>query len=261
MISNNSPDTTTKLIESNPDIKAAFDKITDENRLIISRFTHELRNPLTLVRSTIQLIEYQHPEVADYKYWNQIISDLDDTVAILNELSVYNHCDSLQYSEINLLDLVKQAVESMKPFAINKDIAMELSVDDNTLVYQSYFCDHVKMKQTLINLLKNAVEAALDHTTINITLYITPNSKSDPQYINLSISDSGVPISPENIDRIFEPFVTTKSDGTGLGLAISQKIAKLHKGNLSVSQTDRTVTFTLQLPVDVTADVSLSVAL
>lgn len=261
MISNNNNDMRNVLIESNPEIKAVFDQIEYENRQILSRFTHELRNPLTLVKSTIQLIESQHPEVVEYKYWNQLMSDIDDTVAILNELSLYNHCDLLQSEESDLTSLISQAVESVKPLAAPKFVNLHMVTDDNALVYQAYCCDKVKIKQVVTNLLKNAVEASLERTTIEVALSTTQSSKTSGHYINLSVTNSGEPISSEYIDHIFEPFVTTKSNGTGLGLAISQKIAQLHKGSLSVSQTDSTVTFTLQLPVEVTDNVSLSVAL
>lgn len=261
MNSNYYEDTINQLSESNPEIKAAFDKINDENRLILSRFTHELRNPLTLVKSTVQLIESQHPEVVTYKYWKELMSDIDDTVSILNELSVYNHCDQLQTDHFNLLQVIKQSVESAKPLAAAKNVSIQMSDDDNTQIYQALTYDKVKIKQVLTNLLKNAVEAALDNSVIHVDLSLSLSTKTNGHYINLSITNSGTPIAPENLDLIFEPFVTTKSNGTGLGLAISKKIAMLHKGDLSVSQTDNTVTFTLQLPVDVTNDVSLSVAL
>lgn len=261
MIIENYQQTINQLLESNPDFKEAFEKVTDENRLILSRFTHELRNPLTLIRSTIQLIESQHPEVSDFNYWNQLLSDVDDTVNLLNELSVYNHCDQLQLDEVNFIQLIHQTVDSIQPMATAKNLTINFTHDEQALIYNSYSCDRVKLKQVLTNLLKNAVEAATLDSTILVDLSILNNSKTNGPYIELSITNSGVPIPTENIDHIFEPFVTFKSNGTGLGLAISKKIAKLHQGNLLVSQTESAVTFTLQLPMNVSADVTLPVAL
>lgn len=244
-------DTINQVIASNPEIKKVVDAIKEENHLFLSRFTHELRNPLTLVKSTIQLIESQHPEVTNFKYWNSLITDLNDTVAILNDLSSYNHCDQLHVSEIDLLEFVKQSVESIQPFASHKSLQLKLTTDSREDIYRTYPCDKGKMKELLTNLLKNAVEAAYSDTMILVELS-TKESKTNGLYIYISITNSGDPISPENVTHIFEPFVTTKSGGSGLGLAISKKIANLHKGDLSVSQTDCTVTFTLQIPIDVT---------
>lgn len=261
MIIENYQQTINQLSESNPDFKAAFERVIDENRLILSRFTHELRNPLTLVRSTIQLIESQHPEVVDYKYWTELLTDVDDTVNLLNELSLYNHCDQLQLDEINFIQLIQQSVEGMKPLASDKNLSIHFIYDDQALSFNSYSCDRIKLKQVLTNLLKNAIEAADLDSTIIVELSLLTNSKTNGQYIQVAITDSGAPIPPENLAVIFEPFVTFKSNGTGLGLAISKRIAKLHQGDLLVSQTESAVTFTLQLPMNVSADVTLSVAL
>ena len=252
-------DTINQVIESNPEVIEVVNAINEENQLLLSRFTHELRNPLTLVKSTIQLIESQHPEVANFKYWNYLISDINDTVSILNDLSSYNHCDQLHTKEIDLLKLVEQSVESIQPFASDKNLEVRLSLDSEENIYRTYPCDQVKMKELLTNLLKNAVEAAYNDTTILVKLS-TKESKTNGLYIHISITNSGDPISPDDVDRIFEPFVTTKSGGTGLGLAISKKIATLHKGDLSVSQTDCAVTFTLQIPVGVTEKESFIIA-
>lgn len=251
MISNNNKDSVYQLIDSNPDIKAAFDQVKEENELFLSKFTHELRNPLTLVKSTIQLIESQHPEVVEYKYWKQIMSDIDDTVTLLNELSLYNHCSQLIPSDTDLAVLITNCIENMNPYAASKDVSIELSLDENAPIYHSYSCDKIKIKQAVTNLLKNAIEAAVEHSVIRMNLSVITLTEVSEQYITLSITNSGGPIAPEYMEHIFEPFVTTKANGSGLGLAICQKIASLHQGSLSVSQTDDEVTFSLQLPLNV----------
>lgn len=248
-----------QLMASNPEVKVALDGIKEENRLILSRFTHELRNPLTLVKSTIQLIESQHPEVKTFKYWNQLQSDLNDMAAILNQLSIYNHCEQLEIEEVDFHHLIEQSIEAMKPLAAQKQVEFSVTSDHDRRL-DAMSCDTVKIKEVITNLLKNAVEAANIDSTILVNLSCSSGSKTNGPYINFSVTNSGAPISSEYVDRIFEPFVTTKTNGSGLGLAISKKIATLHKGTLSVSQTDRTVTFLLQLPIGVSEGAILSVA-
>lgn len=259
-MNSNNKDTIHQITESNPEVKSAISSIIEENRLILSRFTHELRNPLTLVKSTLQLIETKHPEVKSFKYWNNLQTDLDDTVSILNELSAYNHCDEIRATNVNLLTLIQASVEGIQPLALDKNVLVTFSHDQQEDIYSNYCCDCVKMKETLTNLLKNAVEAATNDTTIYVDISCAPDAKTNGHYINISITNSGTPIKPENLTSIFEPFVSTKSNGTGLGLAISKRIAQLHHGNLSVSQTDNTVTFTLSLPVDVKEAVVMKIA-
>lgn len=249
-----------QLMLTNPEVKVALDRIEEENRLILSRFTHELRNPLTLVKSTLQLIESQHPEVKTFKYWDHIQSDLNDTVAILNQLSIYNHCEQLELTDIDFLKLMEQSVDSMKPLAVQKHVDLEFASDSDVRLH-SVSCDAIKVKEVITNLLKNAVEAASIDSTIHVDLTVSTGSNANGIYINLSVTNSGSPISQELANRIFEPFVTTKPNGSGLGLAISKKIAMLHKGTLSVTQTDSTVTFLFQLPIGLTGDSALDVAL
>jgi len=251
MISNNTKDSVAKLIASNPDIQSAFDQVVEENQLFLSKFTHELRNPLTLVKSTIQLIESQHPEVVNFKYWNQIMSDINDTVTLLNELSVYNHCDQIIASNINLTALVRECIENVQPYAQPKGTEIIFILDEHTQIYESYTCDRIKMKQAITNLLKNAIEAAVEHSVIRMSLSVITKTEVSEQYITLSITNSGEAIEPDTLEHIFEPFVTTKPNGSGLGLAICHKIATLHQGSLTVSQTEGQVTFSLQLPTNV----------
>ena len=257
----NSKQTIDQLKKLNPEFQSIIEKVNEENRLILSRFTHELRNPLTLIRSTIQLIESQHPEAKDFMFWNQLLVDIDDTVGLLNELSLYNHCDELQLDPTNLPDLIRQTIHNISPYASTKNVTIDFTLDEHTSHYTSYACDRIKMKELLTNIIKNATEAADEHSIIQVSLSLKQGTKTNGHYINLSITNSGIPIPTENLSTIFDPFVTFKSNGTGLGLAISQKIAMLHRGTLSVSQTENTVTFSLELPMNVLEDGTLPVAL
>ena len=245
-----SSQTLNELISSNPDLRDYLEKIEQENRLILSRFTHELRNPLTLLKSTIQLIETKHPEAKDFIFWNQLIPDIEETIGLLDELSIYNHCDQLNLETVDYIELVQQAIQSAQAYASSKQVIIKLVNTTFDPLLTSIYCDKVKMKQLLLNLLKNASEAAFESSNITVELSIENGPKTNGHYINLSITNLGIPIPIECLSNIFEPFVTTKQNGTGLGLAVAKKIATLHKGDLSVSQTESAVTFTLLFPIE-----------
>lgn len=257
----NNEQTIHQLCESNPDVKAAWEGLVDENRQVISRFTHELRNPLTLVRSTIQLIEQQHPEVLEYKYWDQLLSDIDDTVNILNDLSYYNQCSKLQLTSTDLIELVQNCANSMEPYAASKQLVIHVLHDEYASLYNDYTCDKIKIKQVIHNLLKNAVEASNPNTTITVSLSLKSSCTTDSSFLQISVTNSGTPIPLEHLEFIFEPFVTYKPNGSGLGLAICRTITKLHQGNLYLSQTDQEITFNLQLPLNGSKIPSLYMAL
>ena len=107
----------------------------------------------------------------------------------------------------------------------------------------------MKMKQVLLNLLKNAKDAVLscpdrDNAAISLT------AAFQNQQVVITISDTGCGIAPEDLSTIFEPFITHKQNGTGLCLAIAKRIASAHHGSLTVeSVLDKGTVFTLTLPV------------
>ena len=100
------------------------------------------------------------------------------------------------------------------------------------------------LKQVFINLFKNSIEAIDPQGEISLSI-----SALDNNTISIKISDSGIGMSPESLERIFEPFYTTKENGTGLGLLISQKIIQDHGGSLKLtSKTGKGTTAEVLLP-------------
>ena len=102
------------------------------------------------------------------------------------------------------------------------------------------------MREALLNIAKNAKQAMPKGGTLQFGM------KWDllKNRVMIIISDTGVGISPENLDKIFNPFFTTRSTGTGLGLAVVHKIIRLHRGNVTVdSQVGSGTKFTVELPI------------
>ncbi len=104
------------------------------------------------------------------------------------------------------------------------------------------------LRQSIINILQNAVESMHDGGEINIDI-------SAGDYLNIKISDTGHGVPDYIRDKIFLPFYTTKERGTGLGLSIVHKIAISHGGNVQVESNDKGTTFTIRLPRDLVLDI------
>ena len=235
------------------ELQHEIDLLKKEHHLTLSRFIHELRNPLTLIKSTAQLIETQHPEIRDYKYWDDLLIDIDDTVTLLNQLSFYNHCDdNLHKKEESLIDLITRCVSSFSPMADSNEIDYLFlnEIDPNTDL-EHYPCDSVKLRQAFTNLLKNALEATPKGGTLKVVLSLKKNlsnlSNNNP-YISISIENSGETISEDMMQHIFEPFVTSKPEGTGIGLPITRKIIESHQGLINVTSNQHTTCFEVLLP-------------
>jgi signal transduction histidine kinase len=106
------------------------------------------------------------------------------------------------------------------------------------------------MQQALLNISLNAIKAMPEGGKFSVETRAEERKGDIPGAIMIVFTDSGEGISPENLDRIFSPFFTTRQQGTGLGLSITQRIVEQHKGELSVESTPgKGATFTITLPL------------
>ena len=209
---------------------------------ILSKFSHELRNPLTTVYSTVQLIELQHPEVKEFKYWSNLTFDLSYIITLLDDLSDFSKSENLQLSHFSLRTLLEQIVLSFAASIVDSGVEFTAKISPSINQING---DKTKLQEVFLNLLKNAFEAAAPSQTIALEAALSG------QNIVICVHDTGCGISEEQLAHIFEPFATYKKDGTGLGLAICDQIIRAHKGSISVtSSVGKGTSFTISLPVD-----------
>ena len=207
---------------------------------LLSKFSHELRNPLTTVYSTIQLIEMQHPEVKDFKYWSNLAHDLEYMNELLTELSDFAKSETLNISTFSLRSLLEHVSLSFAAYIADSEVEYTSKISPSI---NQITGDKTKLQEVFLNLLKNAFDA----TTPNNTIYM--EATSDEAFITIRVQDTGCGITEEQLPKIFEPFVTYKKNGSGLGLAICNQIIKAHGGTISVESTVNVgTTFTVSLP-------------
>lgn len=232
-----------QIMEENPENKQLLMRLLDSHQMTLSMVSHEIRNPLTLIYSTIQLIESQHPEVFGFKYWEDLHHDVDYMILLLDDLSRYNNSEKMNFSITDASTFFKKLALSFAASIANTDIEFISQIPSELPRLQ---CDTVKLQEVFLNLLSNARDSLSGRTNPFIRLSV----KELSGLIHISIEDNGCGILEEHIDHIFEPFTTYKKNGTGLGLAITSRIIKSHKGTIQVTSTPGIgTTFTLTLPV------------
>lgn len=214
---------------------------TDENNLSLSTLSHELKNPLTLIRSTLQIIGGHYPEVREDPLWPQLILDLDYMSQLLTELSSLNTSRKLNYSKINIRQFLTTVINSYASAALTEDKQLSL----NFQTEQTHFYgDSLKMREIFINLIKNALEATESGDQIVIDV------KSRWNRLVITVSDSGKGMDSSRLSTIFNPLVTYKPSGTGLGLTIVKNIITAHGGSIQVySKPGIGTKFILILPI------------
>lgn len=251
MFSESDFDKLQRIMEESSENRELLQNLLESHQMTISAISHEIRNPLTLIYSTLQLISSQHPEVYSFKYWNQLMQDVEYTNLLLEELSVYNNGDRLSLARTDSVAFFRTVSLSFAASIADTGIEFISRIPDKL---PEITCDTVKLRQVILNLLRNAQDAVLPCQNTDRKIYLdiyeslTDNLKASS--LCIKISDNGCGISPEQIEHIFQPFTTYKSNGTGLGLAIASRITRAHKGTLTVTSVPGDLTaFTLTLPV------------
>ncbi len=199
-----------------------FDK---DMEFLLSKFSHEIRNPLTTLYSTVQLIELKHPEVKDFPYWSSLTYDIESIERLLDDLSDFAKSERLQLETFELRPFLEQLTLSFATSIMQSKVQYLSKIE--TSLHQ-ITGDKTKLQEVFWNLLKNAYEASLPDKSIFL------HAKQEDGKVIIKISDTGCGISKEQLPTIFEPFVTYKKQGTGLGLAICDHIIKAHGGTITV---------------------------
>ena len=209
--------------------------------LSLSMVSHELKNPLTLIQGTLQLIECHYPEIQNDPLWTQVLADVHYMSKLLSEITSINSIQSINYSRVNIRQVLTNVVDS---FSANSKIQGKNMVIEYDTEIEWIEADGLKIEELLRNLIQNAMDATECGDVIKIIV-----SACDTQ-LKLNIQDSGCGIDSEQLATIFEPFVTYKNGGTGLGLAIVKYIVEAHLGEINVFSTPFEGTeFVVSLPI------------
>lgn len=225
------------------------DKLNQAKRLaslgeMVASVSHEIKNPLGIVRSTAEILNKRLKDQAPAsKHLAEIIiaetSRLDD---IVREFLDFARPQVPKFSKILINDLLLKVEEFMEPEFIKNQITVENNL---AAELKPINADQNLLYRALLNLLVNAVQAMPDGGNLAISTAISPKDKKQ---ILITIKDSGVGIAQEKLPQIFTPFYTDKNRGTGLGLAIAKNIIEQHSGTISVeSEIGRGSTFTIAL--------------
>jgi two-component system, sporulation sensor kinase E len=208
---------------------------------------HEIKNPLASISIHIQLAAkaMQGKEQVDTKSISHYLGIVGEEVERLNRI-VVDFLFAVRPIDLNLVesdlnDFVRDTMSFLKYELDQSGIGSELSLAEGLprLMIDARF-----MKQALLNLIKNAIEAMPSGGNLKVSTF----RKGDE--IDLSVEDTGVGMSAETQAKIFEPFFTTREAGSGLGLTTVFKIVKEHQGEIQVkSKLGEGTTFTLILPV------------
>ena len=213
-----------------------------EFHFTLSKFSHEIRNPLALISSELQMMAGSHPEVQDFSEWNDILDNIDHIRCLLDELSGYQNAERLYPTETDFILCLNSILNSFRPALDYLGITLKTCIPCS---HPPLNLDQTKIRQAFLNLLRNAQESIQNpHTGV-----IQVTASAVPGGFSVSVRDNGCGMTASQMEKIFCPFVTYKPGGTGLGLAVTRQIIEAHHGTLTVTSTPgKGSCFTVFLP-------------
>ena len=186
---------------------------------------HELKNTLALIKGATYILKLTDEEEKNNKEIETINKAVSEAENVIDTLLDYSRKDSKGAEMIHIGTLINQILLLSKKELISKNISVKLNIDDSAYTYSS---GREAIKVILQNIIINGIQAVENDGTLWITCQCE-------KIIEISIKDNGGGITVEPIDRIFEPFITTKTSGTGIGLWITKRLVTSLNGTIKVS--------------------------
>ncbi len=223
-----------------------------QRKEFVGNVSHELKTPLSSIKllSESLLLQDEVEEEVYREFLIDINNEVDRLNRIVTDLLSLVDIDKkqlvLDYQPAYLNYLIEKIIEQLKPLADQKNITLNYYEDDSIQIK----IDKGKIKQALINIVHNAIKYTRDNGNVDIKVY------KEKDFAVISIRDTGVGISEDNLQYIFDRFYradkarSRNTGGTGLGLSISKQIVNLHHGTISVkSKMDEGTDFYIRLPI------------
>jgi len=235
----------TEIKEYQKELEIAKQKALDASKsksMFLANMSHEIRTPLNSIIGFSDLMMKTKLDNEQIQYMSNVYQSANFLLELINDILDFSKIESgkleLYYSNINILDFLREVLNIVKYQAHKKGI--ELLIDYPKDIFTEIYVDSLRLKQILTNLLNNAVKFT-SVGEVKLKIEILEELEEDYKNLRFSVSDTGIGISKENLEKIFSPFEqadysTSKNyGGTGLGLTISKKLLKLMNSDLNVN--------------------------
>ena len=211
------------IMDMNLDIKKLKkDKIINDS---IFKITHEIKNPIAVCKGYLDMFDANDIEKSE-KYSKVIKDEIERTLELLKDFLNFSKID-IQKEEIDISMLLDEIYDKFCNYIQASGINLEYQNIDDEIYVDG---DYKRLKQVLINLIKNSMEAIKEKNNSNGNINLTGKIENSDYVITLL--DNGVGIDSNTMKDIYKPFFTTKQDGTGLGVCFSKEVIDAHNGDI-----------------------------
>lgn len=227
-------------------LQESFDKAQEASKMaamgqLASAVAHEIRNPLNGIKGAQDILfETISPVRKEYRFVEVVKKETARLEDIVTEFLDFARPRAPRRIQANVLHALRAVADLSEQHATIRGVSLTV---DESCADLCALMDPDQIRQALLNLLLNAIDACEPGGAVTLA------ARPEPGGAVIVVRDNGAGIAPEEQDRIFEPFHTTKSRGTGLGLAVCRSIARAHGGTISVqSAPGQGAAFILFLP-------------
>ena len=215
------------------------------------RLAHEVKNPLTPIQLAAERLRHkflarmpkEDAQVLD-RATHTIVQQVQALKELVNAFTDYARTPHVQREPLQVHELIHEVADLYRGEDAGLIVDLDLADDDTPIA-----ADSGRLRQVLHNLFKNAIEAMAEMPAHRIRVATAFRKQGDTRHLEMRVEDQGPGFPPDLMDRLFEPYVTTKFKGTGLGLAIVQKIIEEHGGVIRVGNASEGAWVEIQLPV------------
>ena len=216
--------------------------------------SHEISNPLTIASGNTEILEIlleSQIELSSKEDIKEAIENIQNSLLRINKITInmkkFVHEGVKNKQFISVAQLIESSVNLVAPSFERLDIKLEVSTKSDI----SAFVNELEIEQVLVNLFKNALDSVAQSSNKEKKVIVDTYATDDDDSFIISVRDSGVGVSEDNVEYIFNPFFTTKEmgEGTGMGLSLSTQIIEDHQGDLRLdSNSSKGCTFSVELP-------------
>lgn len=196
-------------------------------RTSLFKMTHEIKNPIAVCKGYLDMLDLDDKEKTN-KYIPIIKGEIERTLTLMDDYLEYTKV-KINKDIADIYMLLNEVIESLELYFKEKKIVLKTKIPDDELYLN---IDYNRIKQVLVNILKNASEA-IDINKGKMVIKIETNLTN--KYFQIIIIDNGVGMDKETLNNLYDLFFTTKKNGTGLGTSLSKEIIELHGGKLKYS--------------------------
>lgn len=234
-----------------------FDMFSDDYYETVGIASHKLKNMISFVSSSYQLISIQHPESLDFDFWNEIGTALEDMVTFMEKTSLCRYCLKPEFNSISINEILYNIPDETDELYPDSDRLFDFHIDHREMLVSG---DAAQLTSAFKEITANCYDVTSDGDTITIsavpnadnsrvTITITNTGHFPEIYLHKPGSLESTVHTPTDASILCKPFYTTKEKHFGIGLTIVGLVLHMHNGNITFHQYDDKSSVCITLPL------------